>query len=210
MSGAPLGERLGPPELVDAILTGTLSAFIAEHGETPLLLVRMAEEDAELALGLRTMQDGEGIAEPMQFHTVVLDRDEMRASLRPRLPEDPAAVGQLLQRGAYFAVPLLRREAIDGMSADRVSVGRARNKDIVLRHASVSKFHAWFELDAAGGYRITDAGSRNRTRVNGDPLPPRESRAIGPGDRLQFGSVECVVCSAEALWRAARALRGGA
>lgn len=158
-------------------------------------------------MGLTSPRDGSGAAaaEPMQFHTVVSTRqDSPNAQTRTR-PEDPDALVQLLREGHYFAIPLCKREESDAMSSDRISVGRARNKDLVLRHASVSKFHAWFHTEPNGEFRLTDAGSKNLTRVNGEPLPPREQKRIEPGDRLRFGSVECAVCSAEVLWSATRA-----
>jgi FHA domain len=212
MPGAPPNRGLSPPELVEAATTRSQTSFLALYGASLLLLVRIGEGDAELAIGLSMSRDGPGsTAEPMQFHTVVQGRDETpipRTRTRTR-PEDPAALVQLMGEAHHFAVPLCKREEADAMSADRITVGRARNKDLVMRHASVSKFHAWFETDAAGSLQLTDAGSRNLTRVNGEPLPPREHKRIEPGDRVRFGAVDCVVCSAEVLWAAVRAFGAG-
>ena len=49
---------------------------------------------------------------------------------------------------------------------DRVSVGRARNCDVVMRDPSVSKLHAHFRI---GGPKLelVDIDSQNGTRVNG-------------------------------------------
>src|SRR4051794_10640808 len=44
--------------------------------------------------------------------------------------------------------------------ADRISIGRAANNDLVIRHASVSKLHAHLRVDGARVY-VADAGSRN-------------------------------------------------
>lgn len=197
---------LSPRELVEAATTRTLTSFLALYGDALILLVRIGPSDSELAIGLTSQRDGSAsAAEPMQFHTVVSTRqDTQNAQTRTR-PEDPEALVQLLREGHYFAVPLRKREESDAMSSERISVGRARNKDLVLRHASVSKFHAWFHTEPNGEFRLTDAGSKNLTRVNGEPLPPREQKRVEPGDRLRFGSVECAVCSAEVLWSATRA-----
>jgi hypothetical protein len=72
----------------------------------------------------------------------------------------------------------------------RISVGRAANNDVVIRHSSVSKLHAHFTSDArlsqAGdapmSVRITDVGSRNGTYLNGQALSPDEPREQGRGD----------------------------
>jgi hypothetical protein len=209
MSALSPNTGLSPSELVEAATTRSLTSFLALYGDSPLLLVRIGEGDSELAIGLTSHRDGSGAAaaEPMQFHTVVSTREDAPHA-RTR-PEDPAALVQLLQQAHYFSVPLRKREESDAMSSDRISVGRARNKDLVLRHASVSKFHAWFDTEPGGEFRLTDAGSKNLTRVNGEPLPPREQKRIEPGDRIRFGSVECAVCSAEVLWPALRVLNAG-
>ena len=81
----------------------------------------------------------------------------------------------------------------------RVSVGRAHNKDIVLRHSSVSKFHAWFEVEPECMY-VSDAGSTNLTRVNDETIEPRTRVVVAPGDAVRFGALETVLCSPETLW----------
>ncbi len=48
---------------------------------------------------------------------------------------------------ATHVIALEKRDDASGPFPSRVSIGRARNADIVLRHESVSKFHAWFERD---------------------------------------------------------------
>jgi pSer/pThr/pTyr-binding forkhead associated (FHA) protein len=76
----------------------------------------------------------------------------------------------------------------------RVTVGRARNNDVIVPDASVSKFHA-FIGQSGNEFFIQDAGSRNGTvvagvsapaRGRGDPLP------LEPGAVVRFGSVEMV------------------
>ncbi|MDY0000407.1 MAG: FHA domain-containing protein [Polyangia bacterium] len=103
---------------------------------------------------------------------------------------------------------LLRIEKSDRNPwAGRISLGRAPNNDLVIRHPSVSKLHAHFLL---GGrlsqvgvtpmtIRITDVGSHNGTSLNGDFLKPDEVRATGSGDVLTFGDVECDLLEAGAL-----------
>jgi hypothetical protein len=82
---------------------------------------------------------------------------------------------------------------------DRVSVGRARNCDIVMRDASVSKLHAHFRI---GGPRLelVDIDSQNGTRVNGRALAPHQPAVIANGDTVLFGSVACKLVDAAALY----------
>jgi pSer/pThr/pTyr-binding forkhead associated (FHA) protein len=109
----------------------------------------------------------------------------------------------LLRNDRYYVAPL-RKRTEEETFRDRVSVGRAVNKDVVLRHPNVSKLHAWFELDETGGLYVADAGSSNGTFLNHEKLAPRELTAVEPGHHLRFGSVEAVVYAAPALWRAIR------
>jgi hypothetical protein len=89
----------------------------------------------------------------------------------------------------------------------RISVGRASNNDLVVRHPSVSKLHAHFVLEsgrgeASGGtatLQLADVGSSNGTCKNGHKLPPGELRAVTSGDVLHFGDVRCELWDASAL-----------
>ncbi|HEX7668789.1 MAG TPA: FHA domain-containing protein [Polyangiaceae bacterium] len=200
----PLVQGLSPPELLETAMTGTLTSFLVLYGDAPLLLVRLDPADAELAIGLGASSASGAGAEPMQFKTVVQSRDETPVRRPGARALDPAAITHLLERAHHFALPLQKREQAGGMSSDRISVGRARNKDFSLRQVSVSKFHAWFEIDPEGGFTLTDAGSKNLTRVNGEVLVPREAKRIEEGDRIRFGTVECFLCSPETLWSALR------
>jgi len=75
---------------------------------------------------------------------------------------------------------------------NRISVGRARNNDMVIRDRSVSKLHAHFSIDASGQATLTDAGSRNGTRVNGERLQGSDAVALVSGDELRIGRIEAV------------------
>jgi pSer/pThr/pTyr-binding forkhead associated (FHA) protein len=109
-------------------------------------------------------------------------------------------VRRLFERHPHFALQL-RKRAGDAY-ADRISVGRARNKDVVLREESVSKFHAWFEMDEEGRFYLADAGSANGTRVAGRLLVPRELSPVAMGAVIEFGGVRATLCPGELLWRA--------
>src|SRR4029078_3145213 len=101
-------------------------------------------------------------------------------------------------KAPYFIVPLRKRRGAGKPFAHRISVGRARNNDILLRHSSVSKFHGWFEMGPRGEMRVADARSSNGTFLNDDALG-RELAAASEGDVIKFGSIVMTVCSAPTL-----------
>ncbi len=65
--------------------------------------------------------------------------------------------------GDYFPFPT---------DASELQIGRAREMDFVLRHASVSRCHARITLvdGDQGSVEVTDLGSTNGTQVNGNVL----------------------------------------
>jgi hypothetical protein len=75
-----------------------------------------------------------------------------------------------------------------------ISLGRATNNDIVIRHDSISKLHAHFSTtplipEEPSDYLLTDVGSSNGTEVNGAPLADDTSAPIRNGDRVVFGQI---------------------
>ena len=82
----------------------------------------------------------------------------------------------------------------------RISVGRALNCDIVLRFAMVSKLHAHFTTTPDGGIRLVDLGSANGTSINGEPLTSATAVALGAGDEISFGGLECRIVDAMGLF----------
>lgn len=64
-----------------------------------------------------------------------------------------------------------------------ITLGRARNNDLVLLHPSVSKFHAWFSQEG-GTWTVTDAGSSNGTWLDGQRLTARQSHRLRAGATL--------------------------
>jgi hypothetical protein len=85
-----------------------------------------------------------------------------------------------------------------------ITVGRTRNHDIVLAHASISKFHAFFRYRQTGDIEdlmLADAGSRNGTSVNGVRLSGAgEAVRIQPGDLIRLSDVELLLLEAGKLW----------
>jgi predicted component of type VI protein secretion system len=82
---------------------------------------------------------------------------------------------------------------------ERISIGRARNCDVVLRNPSISKLHAHFRVGGAQ-MQLVDSGSQNGTRVNGLVLAPGTPVNVVPGDVVRFGSVTCRLVDAATLY----------
>jgi len=103
---------------------------------------------------------------------------------------------------AAIVAPVAKREG--GPFPDRIGIGRARNCDVVLRFATVSKLHAQLRTSGAG-WTIVDIESVNGTMVDGVALPPRTPRPIVLGAKIRFGRVEVELMDAPTLWDRLRA-----
>jgi hypothetical protein len=196
-----------PTELGRAAGRLTELAFAREHGSEPWLLVRVAAGDEELAAALRALDTSGNAAPPAKigFHTEVVSeafrigRDAAHAA-----GPDWTSLLRTLGDALYYAIPIRKRKDVDAAFGDRVSVGRALNKDLAFRHASVSKFHAYFQLPDGDRCSVADAGSKNGTMVNGSPLAPKQLVELASGDHVTFGSVFTIVMDARTLWRVLR------
>ena len=81
--------------------------------------------------------------------------------------------------------------ALDGRP---LTIGRATDAELVLADPLASRRHA--RLSSHGGRLVlSDLGSRNGTRVNGDPV--RES-VVGPGDVIEIGATRLAIVVAGA------------
>lgn len=86
---------------------------------------------------------------------------------------------------------------------DRISIGRARNSDVVIRHSSVSKLHAHFRHEPSG-LTLTDVGSHNGTKIDGSPLVPHRPEAVRPGMTLVVGAIAARVIDAKSAYELLR------
>lgn len=91
-------------------------------------------------------------------------------------------------------------KAPDNPYPDRISIGRARNCDVVIRNGSVSKLHAQFVVVADAKLELCDSSSQNGTGVNGQPLSPGIPVPVTPGDTIRFGSLTCLLLDASKLY----------
>jgi len=88
--------------------------------------------------------------------------------------------------------------------ADRISIGRAPNCDVVLNDASVSKLHAHVR-DIDGVLHLVDLGSQNGTFRNEQRLEPNVMTRLSVGDKLQFGMRRAQLADAAAVYDLIRA-----
>lgn len=124
----------------------------------------------------------------------------------------PLAAAQLLTRIAE----LVNAQAQVGwlVKSDRnpfmglITLGRARNNDLVIRTSTVSKLHAIF-TQLEGRWTLQDDASANGTFLNGSRLPPKQKTPIGDGDSLRFGpDVSCRLFLPQSLWHLLGLLKG--
>lgn len=193
-------QQVLPPQLVQKA-TGPLESFLTIYGQSPILCIDLsASPDGDLEYGLTAAMETGEFVHNIGFHTVVGGSKLLESGRATHGFSAPMLMQRLLQR-RHFMLPLAKH-ASDAMSEERIGVGRARNRDVVLRHASVSKFHAWFQLDNDGTVYVADAGSTNGTKVDGKSLTPRELVAVEPGTPVSFGKVTALVCEPAIVWEA--------
>lgn len=83
--------------------------------------------------------------------------------------------------------------------SDRISLGRARNCDVVIRHPSISKLHAHVRVHEDGSYTLVDLDSRNGTRIGERVLTPHMPEPLLPNSVVILGEVVLRVMNAERL-----------
>jgi hypothetical protein len=183
-------------------LAMTEEAFVREM-DGWLLLVRVAEAAGEIAqvLQLGALGERTPLVPSIGYRTTMqnLGNDP---TVRPRVPFGARQLETRLSASAYVAVPIHKRAGGGKEFIERVSVGRATNNDIVLRDDTVSKLHAWFARGEEGAIYVADAGSKNKTIVNGIVIPPQNPEETSPGDSIRFGAVEAMLCPAHTFWQA--------
>jgi hypothetical protein len=196
MNQAAVAVTWTPSELVGQALQLPLQPFLQACQSPYLLLVPLEDPNGELAAGLLGEQS-EAFSSKLALLTVRRSAalSQPNSTLMPGRSNRWAAIPRELLRKHCHLLPL--RKADSGSYMARMSVGRTRNHDVVLRHATVSKFHAWLEIQD-GKLFVGDAGSRNQTLLNGARVESRSE--VTPGSALKFGSVETFVFESEALW----------
>lgn len=158
----------------------------------------MVDTDALAELAESSTRDEFVEKQPHQFLVLEQALDSVEVQFSTQVVDPVSLKRSVSKRTANIEV-LPVEKAPGNPYPDRVSVGRARNCDIVMRDPSVSKLHAHFRV---GGPKleIVDIDSQNGTRVNGRPLAPHQPAPVSPGDTILFGSVACKLVDAGALY----------
>jgi pSer/pThr/pTyr-binding forkhead associated (FHA) protein len=150
----------------------------------------------------RTMAEKEFVARYAGYFLLVsLEPVEVPTMLDTLSGEQAAALKNKIGRRSFEIRRIEKSKDVtkDGPERDKVLVGRTRSCDVGFRHPSVSKVHACFQSKGKG-LMVTDLRSRNGTRLNGDILESEIAHPVQVKDRVQFGSVGCLVLDAPALY----------
>lgn len=84
--------------------------------------------------------------------------------------------------------------------SDRISVGRARNCDVVLRNPSVSKLHAHMRREPNGSWVLIDVNSHNGTSIDGMRVQPSQPVPLRIGEQVTFGGMVVRIVDASQLY----------
>jgi hypothetical protein len=120
-----------------------------------------------------------------------------------REPGELATIEDTLSnvKRAALARRMLEVRWIEGNAREprRFTVGRSSKCDVPFGHPSVSKQHAYLDVDGKL-LAVTDDGSRNGTKVNGEEIAAGRPAPVQLRDRVQFGSVQAMVLDARELF----------
>jgi hypothetical protein len=198
-------DHLLPVALVKELVTSSSADLAKEYQYTLLLLVELSGPDSPLREPLdrvfRAMPRPRGRAAPDSGTTLQIPVFSNREGVHDA---DRTELLAQLESHTWFVLPLLMRSSGE---ANRITVGRADDNDVILQESSVSKHHAHFETHEDGSLALTDLGSRNGTRVNGAPLTAGAGRWVQPMDHIQFGKVPTFTCIPAVLRSVLRARR---
>lgn len=208
-------QLFGPATLGQFALGCSLRDFVVAYGDTSFLLVSVEDTDIDLRRGLVACEQVTGAsAKPtltgagwdtgvgevtQQFSTRGIEASAGKGAAR-RVSLDEGGLATALRLRRHYAISLRKRTATE--TEPRITIGRSRSRDIVLKDARVSKFHAWFEMDDAGIFHLADAGSTNGTFLDGELLPSASLTEVIEGRSIHFGGVHAFLVRPPTLWKA--------
>lgn len=212
MSLATWTACLSPPQLVRASVYLSEHAFAQAYGVTPMLAVGVPTGQGTIAAGLDFVVGGGGMEAAakglgnLDAHTSMVEGRVATKGPTTPVHLDLPALTQRLASGHNHVVWMAKRPTSTASRGNRISLGRALSADIILRHSSISKVHAYVGAED-GVWHVVDAESKNGTSLNGIRLAPRRREALAIGDQLSFGSIEALFLDAGTLWRVLRTER---
>jgi hypothetical protein len=157
-----LEELRNKEEEIDTISVDELAAELTKWGEDKF----KARYDSPFLVVVYTPPGDSELVDPQTVET------------------DVSEVNTSPQRTTGMRCVLIRKSDRNAFKS-KVTVGRAKNNDIVLRAAKVSKLHAAFLQDNRG-YQIMDMGSANGTVVTGVRLKKNQVVRLKTGDMISF------------------------
>jgi hypothetical protein len=200
-----------PRDFLDRAGRSSLLELAQDCGARFVLVVPLGDPQSDLAQGLSSSPAAKGAERGLGFRTLQGDANAFAAlkrgapkSLMPAhtwdVPGAYVPIPRHLLETACHVIPISKRSGVSFL--ERISLGRAHGHDIVLRHASVSKFHGWFEAPEDGQLYVGDAGSRNYTFVNGERILDRTR--VQPGAKVRFGLLDTHVFTLESFYKSLR------
>ncbi len=101
------------------------------------------------------------------------------------------------------------RKSLRSPYQDRISIGRARSCDVVIRDTSISKLQAYVFTGEDGSHAIVDVGSQNGTKIGSHRLVPQKPMPLKAGNILTLGAVVATTLDATSAQRALLRLHEG-
>jgi hypothetical protein len=135
-------------------------------------------------------------------------RHRSMAAIQTSHPETPRlqphdAPTSVVNQGAAVPIatlqPVLSTGSPHAVNASMVTIGRASDCDIRLSDETVSAHHATLVRKRDGTFELSDMGSRNGVRVNGERV---ERKRISNGDKIELGGAQFRFVLDNALQRA--------
>jgi transcriptional regulator with GAF, ATPase, and Fis domain len=112
----------------------------------------------------------------------------------PRTEPPPACIAADAARGPIAAIVVTTREgvAVHPISTvTTVTIGRARDSDIVVEEAALSRRHA--RITIGSGFAVEDLGTTNGTRLGTSRLRPGIRATFAPGTVITLGETVTIV-----------------
>jgi Protein of unknown function (DUF3662)/FHA domain len=179
-------------EGVEQDIADELAGYLLEHARREKLALVSRPQvsfdtDDNLRLGeygiqarlVRAASQGEA-EQGDHGHTMVYSTsDRLREELdRPRQPDSvPPTRAMVLAEGKRMVIP-----------ASGAVLGRSRDADIVLADPNVSRRHAEIRPAGRGRWTVSDLGSTNGVKVNGQPITG--DAPLEAGDRIALGTAD--------------------